>query len=643
MMSEMCVNRQSGSNLRPPRVPRLWRVAAAFALLGSVVLGSPAVADEPQWRTGDSLVGPVKYPPDFKQFDYVNPDAPKGGTMRFGVTGTFDNFNPIVGNTKGSLASGIGLVYERLTTQSLDEVSSQYGAIADAWKYPADYSSVTYRIRPEAKWWDGTPITAEDVVWSFEQATANDPQQQFYYSHVKKAEVTGEREVTFTFDQAGNRELPSICGQVLVLPKHWWTAKGPDGKPRDITRTTLELPMGSGPYRIKSFEPGRTITYERVKDYWGAKLPFGVGQNNFDQFRYEFYRDDTVALEAFKGDNYDVRPEMTAKNWATAYDIPAVKDGRITKEEFPQLRRGMGLMVGFVPNLRRPMFQDSRVRLALSELFNFEDLNRTLFFGQYERINSYYYPGELATKGLPQGRELELLKQAKLVPGGSVPDQVFTQEFKNPVGGDASAFRKNQREALKLLNEAGWVVQGNNLVNAQTKQPFSFEFLNNDPGLERVLLPYKQALASIGINMSIRTIDPTQYTNRIRSRDFDMVWQAWAETLSPGNEQQEFFGSKSADKEGSANYGGIKNPAIDFLIHEIIYNTGRDDLVSAVHALDRVLLWNNYVVPGWTRSRDNIAIWNRFSHPDPLPEYDFALPTIWWYDQAKAAKTGGHN
>lgn len=641
MMSEICVSRQPETLSRPQRFARRWRAAAAFALLGSLALGSPSLADEPQWRYGDSLVGPVKYAPDFKKFDYVNPDAPKGGTIRLGSTGTFDNFNPVVGNTKGNIAPGIDLVYQRLTTQSLDEISSQYGQIAEAWTYPADYSSVTYRLRKEARWQDGTPITAEDVVWSFEQAVANDPQQQFYYSHVKKAEVTGTREVTFTFDQAGNRELPFICGEVRVLPKHWWTANGPDGKPRDVSKTTLEPPLGSGPYRVKTFEAGRALTYERVKDYWGENLPFGIGQNNFDQYRYEFFRDDTVELEAFKGDNYDVRVEASAKNWATAYDIPPVKDGRIILEKFAQ--RASGVMVGFIPNLRRPMFQDSRVRLALSYLFNFEDVNRTIFFGQYEHINSYYYPTELASKGLPEGRELELLKQAKLVPGGAVPDEVFTQAFKNPVGGDAAAFRKNQREALKLLNDAGWVIDGKNLVNAQTKQPFKFEFLNNSPAIERVALPYQQALASVGITMTIRTIDPSQYVNRVRSRDFDMVYSGWPKSLSPGNEQQEFFGSKSADKEGSANYAGIKNPAVDFLVHEVIYNTGRDDLVAAVHALDRVLLWNNYVVPGWTASYDRVAYWNRFSYPNPLPQYSNGLPSIWWYDPAKAAKTGGRN
>ncbi len=595
------------------------------------------------WRQGDSLIGMVKYPAGFKKFDYVNPDAPKGGTIRLGSTGTFDNFNPVVGNTKGNIAPGINLVYQRLTVQSLDEVSTQYGEIAESWKYPADYSSVTYRLRADARWQDGTPITAEDVVWSFEQSVANDPQQQFYYSHVKHAEVTGEREVTFTFDQAGNRELPFICGEVRVLPKHWWTANGPDGKPRDVSRTTLEPPLGSGPYKVKTFEPGRTITYERVKDYWGEKLPFGVGQNNFDQFRYEFYRDDTVELEAFKGDNYDIRVEASAKNWATAYDIPAVRDGRIVLEKFPQTQKASGVMVGLVPNLRRPLFQDSRVRLALSYLFNFEDINRTIFFSQYEHINSYYYPTELASKGLPSGRELEILTAAKAVPGGTVPDEVFTKEFKNPVGGDPATFRSNQREALKLLNAAGWVIEGNKLVNAQTKQPFRFEFINVSPAIERVLLPYKQALSSVGIDMTIRTIDSSQYVNRVRSRDFDMIYTGWGESLSPGNEQQEFFGSQSADKEGSANYAGIKNPAADFVIHEIIYNKGREDLVAAVHALDRILLWNNYVVPGWTASYDRVARWNRFSYPDPLPIYSYGMPTIWWYDAAKAAKTGGHN
>jgi microcin C transport system substrate-binding protein len=629
---------------RSPTILRLITAAtlalAVFAPMLSVAL-TAAAADQPDWHYGDSLLGHVKYQPGFTKFDYVNPDAPKGGTFRFGEEGTFDNFNPVVGNSKGNIAPGMGLVFQRLTTQSLDEVSSQYGEIADAWRYPADFSSVTYRLRPEARWQDGTPITPEDVVWSFETAIANDPQQQFYYSHVKKAEVTGEREVTFTFDQAGNRELPFICGEIMILPKHWWTANGPDGQPRDVSKTTLEPPMGSGPYKIKSFEAGRTITYERVKDFWGEKLPIGIGQNNFDIFRYEFYRDDTVQLEAFKGDNYDVRIESSAKNWATAYDFPAKADGRVILGTFPEPMRGSGVMTGFIPNLRRPMFQDDRVRLALSYLFNFEEINRTVFFGQYEHIDSYFYPTELASKGLPEGRELEILKAAK--EKGPVPDEVFTTPFKNPVGGDASVFRTNQRQALKLLNAAGWVIDGSKLVNAKTKEPFKFEFLINSPADERIALPYQAALATVGIEMTIRSVDSSQFINRVRKRDFDMIHTGWAQSLSPGNEQLEYFGSKSADQDGSKNYGGIKNPAVDFVINEIIYNKGRDDLVAATKALDRLLLWNHYVVPGWTLSYERIARWDRFSYPDPLPKYSTGLPTIWWWDEAKAAKTGGKN
>jgi microcin C transport system substrate-binding protein len=619
----------------------VFRVVLAAMVLGAYVLAPASAEDAPTWHFGESLVGTVKYQPGFQKFDYVNPDAPKGGTLRLGETGTFDNFNPVVGNSKGNIAPGIGLIYQRLTTQSLDEVSAQYGEIADAWHYPADFSSVTYRIRPEAKWWDGTPITAEDVVWSFEAATANDPQQQFYYSHVKKAEATAEREVTFTFDQAGNRELPFICGEVLVLPKHWWTGKDANGTPRDVSKTTLELPMGSGPYKVKSYEVGRTLTLERVKDFWGEKLPAGVGQNNFDQIRYEFFRDDEVQLQAFKGDNYDIRIEPSAKHWATEYDFPAKAAGRVVLDRFPQPMQGSGVMTGFIPNLRRPLFQDDRVRLALSYLFNFEEINRTIFFGQYEHIDSYFYPTILMSRGLPEGRELEILQEAKAK--GGVPDEVFTQPFKNPVGGDTTAFRKNQREALRLLNAAGWVAEGNNLVNAKTKEPFKFEFLINSPADERVLLPYQTALASIGIQMTIRNVDTSQFVNRVRKRDFDMIHTGWAQSLSPGNEQQEYFGSKSADQDGSKNYGGIKNPAIDFIIHEIIYNKGREDLVAATKALDRVLLWNHYVVPGWTLSYERIARWDRFSYPEPLPTYSIGMPTTWWYDVAKAAKTGGKN
>ncbi|MDR3493372.1 MAG: extracellular solute-binding protein [Ancalomicrobiaceae bacterium] len=627
-------------DLKPLSAWRRIAVGVAIAVVGlSLVAQTPATADEPQWRHGVSLIGPLKYPADYKHFDYVNVNAPKGGTLRLGDSSGFDNFNIVLTSVKGNIAPGADLIYERLMTASLDEISSEYGDIAEALKYPDDYSSVTFRLRPDARWQDGEPITPEDVVWSFEVQTANDPQQQFYYSHVKKAEATGPHEVTFSFDQSGNRELPQIVGELRILPKHWWTANGADGQPRDITRTTLEPPLGSGPYKIKSFEAGKTITYERVKDYWAANQPFAIGTNNFDEIRYDIYRDDSVELEAFKGDNFDFRSESSAKNWATAYDIPAKADGRIILEKFPE--RASGAMSGFVMNLRRSPFNDDRVRLALSYLFDFEEINRTIFFGQYEHVDSYFYPTELMSRGLPEGRELEILQAAK--EKGPVPAEVFTTPFKNPVGGNPTLKRANQREALKLLNAAGWVIDGGRLVNAKTREPMRFELLISSPLFERVALPYKAALAAVGIDLGIRQVDTSQYINRVIKRDFDMIVSGWAESLSPGNEQQEYFGSASADRDGSKNYGGIKNPAVDFVIHEIIYNKGRDDLVAATKALDRLLLWNHYVIPGWTLPAIRIARWDRFSHPDPLPKYSTGLPTIWWWDAAKAAKTGGRS
>lgn len=611
--------------------------SATLAILGFaaafILPAGPSHAEDLPWRHGAALLGELKYPPDFKRFDYVNPDAPKGGTLRLSTDGTFDSFNPLI--PKGNPAAGVGLIYEQLMTPSLDEVSTEYGEIAEALQYPPDFAWAKYRLRPEAKWHDGKPITPDDVVWSFEATVANNPSQAFYYRHVKKVEATGEHEVTFTFDQTGNRELPQIIGQLTVLPKHWWTGTGPDGQKRDITRTTLEIPLGSGPYRLKEFSPGRSVTYERVKDYWGKDLAVNVGQNNFDQIRYEYFRDDQVELEAFKGDNYDARFENSAKNWATAYDFPARQQGRVVLEKLTE--RGSGVMVGFVPNLRRPIFQDPRVRQALNLAMPFEDMNRTTFFGQYERISSYFYPTELGATGVPQGAELAMLNEAK--DKGPIPAEVFTKPYTNPVAADATAERTNLREALKLLGEAGWTIEGTKLVNAK-KEPFRIEFLMNGPTFERVGVRYREQLAKIGIDLTIRSVDSSQYQNRVRSRDFDLIYTGWGQSLSPGNEQNDFFGSEAADREGSRNYAGIKNPAIDYLIKRVIFAKDRTELVDATHALDRVLLWNHYVIPGWTTTATRMARWDRFSHPATLPKYSTGFPTIWWWDATKAAKTG---
>jgi microcin C transport system substrate-binding protein len=613
---------------------RLAAVAAAVLASGLSLPSSEAA--ERVWKHGTALMGEVKRPAGFSHFDYVNPNAPKGGRVRFGAMGTFDSLNPI-NSLKGTPAAGISLIYDQLLATALDEPSTMYGHIAEAMSYPTDYSSVTFRLNPAAKWHDGTPITPEDVIWSLDAAKQSNPGQAFYYKNVKSAEKTGEREVTFTFDEAGNRELPHIVGQLTILPKHWWTGTGADGKPRDIMGTSLEPPLGGGAYRVKTFEAGRYITYERVKDYWAADLNVNVGKNNFDELHYEYYRDETVLVEAFKGDRFDWRTENSAKNWATAYDFPAQKDGRVILESFPE--RGSGVMVGFVFNMRDPKFQDPRVRLAFNYAFNFEDMNRTVFFGQYVRPNSYFFGLDLASSGLPQGRELELLQAAK--EKGPIPEEVFTKTYANPVVNQPADERTHLREALRLLREAGWETRDGKLVNTKTGQPFQTEFMINSPTFERVAVPFRAMLGRLGIDVTVRNVDPSQYVNRIRSRDFQIIYTGWGQSQSPGNEQRDYFGSEAADRESSRNHGGIKNPAIDFLIDQVIFAKDRAELEHATRALDRVLLWNHYVVPGWTLNATRAARWDRFSRPDMLPRYaEPAFPTVWWWDEAKVAKTG---
>ena len=612
--------------------------APALAKLGfdGVVGSAAAQGAAPQWRHGLSLFGDLKYPADFKRFDYVNADAPKGGTIRMLAIGTYDNFNTVIDGLKGQLAADVGLIYSRLTSPASDEVATSYGMLADAAHYPDDFSSVTYRLRPEAKWHDGRPITTDDVIFSFNAFKTNSPFIGVYYRHVTKAEKTGEREVTFTFDAPGNRELPQIVGELNVLPKHWWEGKDKNGKPRDITATTLEPPLGSGPYRIKEFEPGRSITYERVKDYWGNSLPVNVGTNNFDEIRFVYFRDTTVALEAFKADQLDWRSESSAKDWALSYDFPAVKTKRVLKEEF--LVRNNGIMQAFAFNIRRDKFKDARLRRAFNFALDFEEMNKQLFFGQYKRITSYFDRTELAASGLPQGAELELLETLR----DKVPPEVFTAEYKNPVGGSPEAMRNNLREGIKLLRDAGYEVRDQKLVNSKTGEPLTVELLASQPVYERINLFYKPGLERMGIGVSIRTIDAAQYENRVmRDRDYDIIIQSWPESLSPGNEQRDYWGSASADQTGSGNFIGVKNPAVDALIDRVIYAKSRDELVAATKALDRVLLWNHYVVPQWTYSYQRTARWDRFSHPDKMPDYAAAaFPTIWWWDGDKAAKTG---
>jgi microcin C transport system substrate-binding protein len=608
-------------------------ITPALGALGAASPSGKAAAQAREWRHGLSLFGDLKYPEGFKHFDYVNPAAPSGGAIRQIAVGTFDNFNQVVSGVKGSLAMGTDLFIETLTTPALDEVSTEYGLLAEAVSYPDDRSSVTYRLRAIARWHDGMPVTPDDVIFSFDTFKTNSPFYGAYYRHVVKVEKTAEREITFTFDGPGNRELPQIVGQLPVLPKHWWEGTDKSGKKRDVTLTTLESPLGSGPYRLKDFVPGRTLVYEKVADYWGKDLNVAIGTRNFQTLRFEYFRDSTVAIEAFKGDQVDWRTENSAKNWATSYDFPAVHDKKVMLEEFPV--RNLGSMQAFSFNIRRNKFKDARVRRAFNFAFDFEEMNRTIFYGQYKRIASYFEGTELASSGIPQGKELEILQSVK----DQVPADLFSKPYSNPVGGSQQADRDNLREALALFRDAGYEIRNTKLTNVKTGEPFSFEFLVDDPATERFVLFYKPSLQRVGMTVNVRVVDSAQYENRLRQWDFDIIVASWGESLSPGNEQRGFWSSQAADIPGSRNVIGIKNPAVDTLIERVIFAKDRDELVAATKALDRVLLWNFYVVPQWTYGKQRTARWDRFGHPQNMPKYGAAaFPTIWWWDADKAAK-----
>ena len=588
-----------------------------------------------KWRHGVSTFGDIKYPAGFKRFDYVNPEAPKGGVARLFELGTYDSFNIVVTGVKGSIPAGIARIYESLMDQATDEPDSYYGTLAELVSYPEDFSYVIYRLRPAARWHDGKPVTPEDVIFSFEAFKKHSPRYSSYYQHIVKAERVGEHDVKFTFDSPGNRELPLITGQLNVLPKHWWEGTDAQGRKRDVTATTLEPPLGSGPYRVKDFVAGRSLVLERVRDHWGKDLPSSVGQNNFDELRYEFFRDDVVGRQAFRADQFDWYAERSAKEWSVAYDFAAVHDKRVIKELFPV--RSSGRMQGWAFNLRRPLFKDVRLRRAFNFAFDFEEMNRTLSTGEYHRDSSYFdgIPDFMAT-GLPEGLELQMLEPLR----DKVPPEVFTTAYKDPVGGSPENVRNNLREATRLLKEAGFEVRDRKLVDPAGQQ-VSIEILCSDEGNERISLFYKPSLERLGVTVSIRRVDDVQFQNRTRDFDFDMTTVVWGQSLSPGNEQRDWFGSQAADRPGSRNMGGIKNPAVDALIERIIFAKDRNEQIAACKAMDRVLLWNVYCVPHFNYGFQRYARWDRFSHPEPLPKYGVsAFPDVWWYDADKAARIG---
>jgi len=597
---------------------RLFALALALALAAFV---QPARAESPvHTYYGLSLLGEPKYPADFKHFDFVNPDAPKGGEIRRAAMGSFDSFNPFI--VKGDAAEGVGALFETLMIQSPDEPDASYGLLAQSVEIPEDKSWVAFNLRPEARFQDGTPVTAEDVVFTFNiLTTKGDPQYALYYAGVAKVEAVGPLKVKFTFKNTTNRELPEILGQLPVLPEHYW-------KDKKFDETTLVPPVGSGLYKVDSFEVGRYVAYRRDPNYWGAKLPVRIGRDNWDVIRFDYYKEPNVAQIAFLAGAYDFKQEISAKVWATGYDTPAAKDGRIVKEQIPyNIPSGMQC---FVFNIRKTIFQDPRVREALGYAFDFEWDNKNLFFGQYVRTKSFFDNSELASSGLPSPEELKILEPFR----GKIPDEVFAKPFTLPTTDGSGNNRANLRQADALLNAAGWVIKDGKRVNEKTGEALSFEILLDNPLFERLALPFAQSLKRLGVDARVRTVDSSQYVQRTQTYDYDMVLGAFGQSLSPGNEQRFFWGSAAADTPGSPNLVGIKNPVIDALIEELVAASSRQQLIYQTRALDRVLLWNYYVIPHFHLGAYRIAYWNRFSRPAVMPKYDLGFDT-WWIDPVK--------
>lgn len=586
----------------------------------------------PQALSGIAMHGTPKYDADFTHLDYVNPDAPKGGSIRLAAVGTFDNLNPFI--LKGVAAPGSGLTYQTLMASTDDEPFSEYGLIAKSMEVPEDRSWVIFNLRPEARWNDGTPITAQDVVWTFNTLMKDGhPFYHAYYANVEKAVATGKEQVKFVFTMKGNRELPLIVGQMPVLPQHYWKGK-------TFSKTTLTPPLGSGPYEVSAVDAGRRVVYTRVKNWWAQNLPIVRGEYNFDTITYDMYRDDTVMLQAFFAGAYDFRVENVAKAWNTAYDQKPVREGWIRKEEIHHsLPAGMQ---AFAYNIRRAEFKDPRVRRALNYAFDFEWSNKQLAYGDYKRTQSYFENSELASSGLPTGRELEILK-AYDTPANKnyLPPEVFTTPYTNPkTSGAGNDMRHNLTIARQMLAEAGWTAGKNGMLQKDGK-PFTFEILVNNDMFERWINPFIANLKRLGITARLRVVDAAQYQNRMDSFDFDMTVATFGQSLSPGNEQRDFWGSDKADVKGSRNIIGIKNPVVDGLIAQIVSAPDRQELIARTRALDRVLLWNFYVIPQWYLDYYRVAYWDKFGRPDITPKYGLGAPDTWWFDARKADALAG--
>ena len=598
------------------------RLLSAALLL--TFIAAPALAQTATPQPSISMHGDVKYGPDFTHMDYTNPDAPKGGVLKLASIGTYDSLNPYI--VKGSPADGFlilgqTMIYDSLMEQANDEPFSMYGLLAETIERPADNSWVAFNLRKEAKFADGAPVTADDVIWTFNALMEKGaPFYKAYYGDVKSVTATSPTRVIFKFSHNDNAELPLIISQLPVLPKHYWTAEG-----RDIGNTTLTPPLGNGPYKIGAVTPGRSIEYVRDPNYWGKDLPINKGKFNFDRIVFDYYKDSNVALEAFLAGQYDYRLENTEKLWHTAYNAPAVKDGRIVKEEMKHGRPAG--MQGFLYNIRRPVFADKAVRKALGYAFDFEWSNKQFAYGSYKRTDSYFENSDLAApEGPPTGAELKILEQYR----GRIPDEVFTTRYTPPKNDGTGNMRANLRTAAQILDDAGWKL-GKDGIRANAKgDKLKFEIIDSSPMFERWVLPFIANLKKIGVAANYRVLDPAQYQNRLNDFDYDMTTGVMAQSDSPGNEQRDFWSTEKANMKGSRNYIGIADPVIDDLIEKLIRAKTRDELVAYSHALDRMLLAGYYVIPHWHSNKFNLAYWKKLKHPEKLSPLTPGVSDTWW-------------
>ncbi|MGH1403553.1 MAG: extracellular solute-binding protein [Alphaproteobacteria bacterium] len=585
-----------------------------------------------------ALHGEVKYAPDFEHLDYVNPDAPKGGTLRQHQIGTFDSLNPFI--VKGEPAAGLnflrsGLVYESLMQNAWDEPFSLYGVIAKDITIAQDKSWVKFTLRDEAKWHDGVSITADDVIWTFEELTQKGkPFYKAYWGDVENITASEDKKsVTFNFSVKGNAELPLIIAEMTVLPKHYWTAEG-----RDLGKTTLEPPLGSGPYKVGKVESGRSIEYVRNPDWWGKDLPFFKGMHNFDRLIYDYYRDENVAHEAFLSQDYDVKLENIARIWYELYDVSEAKAPHLVKETLSH-KRPSGMGQAMIYNTRKPLFQDSKIREALGYAFDFEWSNKQFAYGDYIRLQSYFDNSELASSALPSEEELIILEPLR----GKIPERVFTHTYKAPETNGSGNARTNIRQAIKLLESAGYKDLNKDgirfkILEDGSKHLLEFEILHYSNTFERWILPFVKNLERVGAKATFRVVDPAQFQRRVDSFEFDIIIGGIGQSDSPGNEQREYWGSDKADIKGSRNYIGIKDPIIDDLVTQIIHAKSRKDLVTKTHALDRILLWNHYVIPMWHYPKWRIASWDKIKHPKTLSNISPLITSTWWSKDAEEQK-----